>query len=175
MTKRSAILGLLALLLTASAADAQKGSRRLELGIDGGISVGFDDPTITVVSLPLQAFRVGFFMSDRVSLEPRFNFNSISGGGSSFSTYAFELGALFHPGGYRTGSGLYVRPFAGVEGIGGDLGSESDPFVGAGVGLKIPFADRRLATRLEANIGHAFTTGGSTRLGILFGLSFFTR
>lgn len=175
MTKRSAILGLLALLLTASAADAQKRSRRLELGIDGGISVGFENPNITVVSLPVQAFRVGFFMSDRVSLEPRFNFNSISGGGTSIRTYAFELGALGHPGGYRTGSGLYVRPFVGIQGVGGSLGSASDPYVGAGVGLKIPFADRRFATRLETNLGHVFDTGGSTRLGILFGLSFFTR
>lgn len=175
MTKRSAILGLLALLLTASAADAQKGSRRLELGIDGGITVGFDDPNVTIVSLPVQAFRVGFFMSDRVSLEPRFNFNSISGGGISVRTYALQLGALFHPGGYRTGSGLYIRPFAGVQGIGGDLGSDSDPFIGAGIGLKIPFAERRFATRLEGNLGHAFNTGGSTSLGILFGLSFFNR
>ena len=63
-------------------------SRPIELGIDGGIMIGFDDPNVTVVSLPVQAFRVGFFMTDRVEIEPRLTFNSISGGGN-------RLGILF--------------------------------------------------------------------------------
>lgn len=173
MTKRFAVLGFLAVALTASAAGAQRASRPIELGIDGGITVGFDNPNITLVAIPVQAFRVGFFMTDRVSIEPRFGFNSISGGGFSARTYVVELGALFHPGGYRTGSGIYVRPFGGLIGTGGDIGSESDGYLGAGVGVKLPFAAGRLATRLEANFSHVFDTGGSNQLGILFGLSFF--
>ncbi len=176
MTKRLVVLALLGLTLTATAADAQRSaSRPIELGVDGGISIGFDDPNITVVSIPVQAFRIGFFMNDKVSLEPRFAFNSISGGGTSFRTYTFELGALFHPGGYVTGSGLYIRPFVGIAGIGGDAGSDSDAFLGAGVGVKLPFANRRFATRLEGNVNHVFNTGGSNALGILFGLSYFNR
>jgi hypothetical protein len=177
MINKFAALGFMALVVSASAADAQqRGSRPIELGIDGGITVGFEDPdNITVVSIPVQAFRVGFFMTDRVSIEPRFHFNSISGGGASFRTYAVELGALFHPGGYRTGSGVYVRPFGGIEGVGGDLGSDSDGYIGAGLGVKLPFAERRLATRLEGNFAHVFSTGGVNRLGILFGLSYFYR
>jgi hypothetical protein len=174
MTKRFAVLGFLVLALTASAAEAQRTTRPIEFGIDGGIIVLLEDPdNVTLVSLPIQAFRVGFFIDDKVSIEPRFNFNSISGGGFSQRTYAVELGALYHFGGYRTGSGVYVRPFAGIEGTGGDLGSDSDGYLGAGIGVKLPFAQRRLAARLEANYGHVFDTGGSDRIGLLFGLSFF--
>lgn len=177
MTKQIAVLGFIALVLTATTADAQKSiPRPIELGMDGGISVGFDNPNVTTVSLPVQALRVGFFMNDNISLEPRFNFNSVSGGGVSVRSYALELGALYHLGGYRKGSGLYVRPFAGIAGVGGDLGSGSDAFLGAGVGVKLPFANRRLATRLEANVGHAFTdVGGSNNLGLLLGVSLFHR
>jgi hypothetical protein len=175
MTKNLVVLGFLALVMSASAADAQKRvSRPMEFGIDGGISFGMDDPSVTTVSLPVQALRVGFFMNDKVSVEPRFNFNSVSGGGVSLRTYSLELGALYHFGGYTKGSGLYARPFAGIAGVGGDLGSGSDGFMGAGVGVKLPFANRRLATRLEANYGHAFSDGGgSDGLGVLFGLSLF--
>jgi len=168
MTKNLVVLGLVALVMAATPADAQKNvSRPIELGMDGGISFGFDNPSVTTVSLPVQALRVGFFMNDKLSLEPRFNFNSVSGGGVSLRTYSLELGALYHFGGYDKGSNLYV---------GGDLGSGSDGFVGAGLGIKLPFANRRLATRLEANLGHAFTAGGgSTGLGMLFGISYFNR
>lgn len=178
MMKKLVVLGFLALAMTATAADAQKNStaRPIELGMDGGISIGFDDPNVTTVSLPVQALRVGFFMNDNISLEPRFNFNSVSGGGVSIRSYSLELGALYHLGGYNKGSGLYVRPFAGIAGVGGDLGSGSDGFVGAGAGVKLPFANRRLATRLEANFGHAFNdAGGSNGLGVLFGVSLFHR
>jgi len=175
MIKKLAVLGCLALALTASAASAQRAGRLVEFGIDGGITFGLDDPNLTLVSLPVQAFRVGFFMSDRLSIEPRLSFNSISGGGASIQTYAFEVGALFHPGGYRTGRGMYIRPFGGIVGFNSDPVDDSDGFLGAGVGVRLPFADRRLATRLEANLSHVFDTGGSTALGLLFGLSFFTR
>jgi hypothetical protein len=175
MMKRLAVLGCLTLALAASAASAQRAARPVEFGIDGGITFGLDDPNLTLVSIPVQAFRVGFFMSDRVSIEPRINFSSISGGGASFQTYVLELGALFHPGGYRTGRALYIRPFGGIAGVNTDAGDESDGYLGAGVGVRLPFADRRLATRLEANLSHVFDAGGSTALGLLFGLSFFTR
>lgn len=46
---------------------------------------------------------------------------------------------------------------------------------GAGVGVKLPFAAGRFATRLEANFAHVFSTGGDNRLGLLFGVSYFCR
>jgi hypothetical protein len=174
MKKRFAVLGCLALALTASTADAQRRARLLEFGVDGGITVVFGDPNLTLVNLPVQDFRVGFFMGDRMSIEPRFHLNSISGGGASAQEYSVEVGALFHPGGHRAGSGLYIRPFAGIVGFNSEPADDSDAFLGAGVGVKLPFADRRFATRLEANLSHLFSEGdGTNRLGLLFGLSFF--
>jgi len=45
----------------------------------------------------------------------------------------------------------------------------------AGVGVKLPFADRRLATRMEANYVRDFDNGETNEIGVLIGLSFFTR
>ena len=69
-----------------------------------------------------------------------------------------------------------MRPFLGVSGINvpGPNDSHSG-YAGVGFGLKLPFADRRLATRMEANYAHGFSGGGSNLIGVLIGLSFFTR
>ncbi|HMG12249.1 MAG TPA: hypothetical protein VK571_03665, partial [Gemmatimonadaceae bacterium] len=64
-------------------------------------------------------------------------------------------------------------PFLGIIGVSVDgPGDDNTGVVGIGAGLKLPFADRRLATRLEANYSHS---DGSNLLGLLFGLSWFTR
>jgi hypothetical protein len=148
----------------------------IELGIDGGVSFGLDNPKVTVVALPVQSFRVGFLLTDRVAIEPRLHLNSIHAGGGSFTTYAFEVGLVYSPSGDRVGNGLYGRPFLGFAGVSSSgPGDNSDGYAGLGVGLKIPFADRRLATRLETNYSHGFGTPSTNTIGLLMGLSFFTR
>ena len=65
---------------------------------------------------------------------------------------------------------------AGFTGVSGG-GSDTQARIGVGLGTKIPFADR-LATRLELNYGHAFSSSNSTggnEIGASIGLSFFTR
>jgi hypothetical protein len=178
MMKRLFVLGALALAMTASTADAQRSSRRssggpIELGIDGGITFGLDDPHFTLVSLPVQAFRVGYFLNDRFEIEPRLSLTSVSGGGSTVSAYSLGLGLLYQPSGDRVGKGLYFRPFVALNGVSvsGPGGGNSGE-AGIGVGVKLPFNDRRLATRLEANYSHS---DGSNLIGLLFGLSWFTR
>ncbi len=178
--KRFLVIGAMALALIAPLAQAQRGSHRgsgqIELGIDGGIIFGLDAPKVTVVGLPLQSFRLGYFLSPNVEIEPRFSISSISGGGNSITTYTLDAGLLFQPSGDRVGNGLYLRPFAGFSGVNvsgpGDLHSGH---LGVGLGVKLPFADRRLATRLETNFTHGFSGGGSNAIGVLIGLSFFTR
>ncbi|HXL85641.1 MAG TPA: hypothetical protein VN927_00425, partial [Gemmatimonadaceae bacterium] len=65
----------------------------------------------------------------------------------------------------------------GVSGlsVSGPGGNNNSGYMGLGVGLKIPIVDRRLATRMEANYAHGFSGGGSNMIGLLLGLSFFTR
>jgi hypothetical protein len=180
MMKKLLVLGVVALVLIAPAAGAQRNSRNgsggIELGIDAGLTFGVGNSSGTLFSLPTQVFRLGYFLSDKLELEPRLSINSISGGGNTVSSYNLEAGLLLIPDGDRVGKGLYLRPFAGVTGVsvsGGNSVNSGD--VGVGVGLKLPFADRRLATRLEANYDHGFSVGGSNTIGLLAGLSFFTR
>ena len=179
MTKRLVVLGILLLAAVAPTAEAQRsqrGSGSIELGIDGGLFFGLDDPKTTVVSLPVQAFRVGFPLTRKVALEPRAAINSFRGGGASLTTYLFEVGLVYSPDGDRVGRGLYGRPFIGVSGFStSGPGDDSDGHAGLGVGLKIPFADRRLATRMEVNYAHGFSNPSTNQIGLLIGLSFFTR
>jgi hypothetical protein len=179
MMKRLLVLSFVALVLAAPGAKAQRqhASNPIELGIDGGILFGLNTPRTTVVALPVQSFRVGFLVSDNLALEPRVAINSIHGGGASVTTYDFQLGVVYQPDGDRVGKGLYGRPFLGVSGlsVSGAGGNNNSGYMGLGLGLKLPFADRRLATRMEANYEHGFSGGGSNLIGLLLGLSFFTR
>lgn len=169
---------LLATLAASAGAQATQSENPVELGIDAVIAstVG-SSPNFTQVSIPDAEFRIGFFVSNDLSIEPRAGVASISGGGSTFTTYNGELGLLYHfTHSERPGTGVYVRPFAGFSGASGG-GNDTQTHVGIGLGTKIPFAER-LATRLEANYGHSFSTGSSTGgnvIGASIGLSFFTR
>jgi hypothetical protein len=179
MIERLVVLTVATVVFAAPAAKAQRsqrGSTPIELGIDGAIIFGLDAPRATVLAVPYQDFRIGFLVSDRLELEPRFNLTSVHTQGVSATDYTFELGVLYQPAGDRAGKGLYGRPFIGLNGsrvTGG--GSDSNGYLGLGLGLKIPFSDRRLASRLEANYSHGFGNTGTNALGVLFGLSFFTR
>jgi hypothetical protein len=180
MIKRLLVLTVATLAIAATTAQGQRsyrsGSTPIELGIDGAILFGLDNPRATVLALPLQDFRIGFLVSDKFEIEPRFNLTSVHGGGVSATDYSFELGVLYQPAGDRAGKGLYGRPFIGISGSSGTgLPSDNSGVVGLGLGLKVPFSDRRLATRLEAEYAHGFSNGGANVIGVLFGLSFFTR
>ena len=180
MIKRLAFLGVAALAITAPAANAQRSSRGstpIELGIDGGVLFGLDAPRATAVILPLQDFRVGFLVTDRLALEPRFSLTSAHTAGITATQYNLEFGVVYSPSGDRVGNGFYGRPFIGIDGssVSGGGGSNSSGFMGLGLGLKIPFSDRRMATRMEGNYTHGFGNAGGNQLGFLLGLSFFTR
>lgn len=147
----------------------------IELGIDAGIAVTLDDPRVTTIGIPIQQFRVGFFTSPTLSFEPTLAINYINiEDAGDFSTIALGLGVLFHTSPDRTRSRAYFRPFGGFTKV--SIGNDTSPNLGLGVGLKIPFADRRLATRLEAVVNHFFDEpDDATSVGALIGLSFFTR
>ena len=176
---RKLSLATLLLALTAVQASAQSTAPRpIELGVDAGVSIGLDDDAFTTIDIPVQAFRIGFPLSPRVSLEPKLRINVLTGEGDTFTTYRGELGLLYHlgsdryPGAYHR-AGLYLRPFAGIVGFSNGE-SDSAGLLGAGVGYKIPLVSR-LSSRFEANFAHYFGDGDSNELGLLAGLSFFTR
>ena len=168
-----------ALTFFATALSAQVPTPRpLELGIDAGVAIGLGDNSVTVISIPAQDFRVGFPISPRVSLEPKVGITIITGEGDTFTSYRGELGLLYHlgssryPGAYQR-AGVYVRPFLGIVGF-SDGNSDSAGLLGIGLGWKHPLVSR-LSTRLEANFAHQFGDGDANEIGLLAGLSFFTR
>jgi hypothetical protein len=149
--------------------------RPIELGVDAGVSFGLDEPSVTTIGIPIRSFRVGFFFTDNVSLEPSFGLTSVHVEGETFTQYEAALALLLHLSRYSPASGIYVRPFAGVTGVSGGGNSDSNGLAGAGVGVKIPWGNRRLATRLEANFTHGFDGDGTNAIGLHVGLSVFTR
>ena len=166
---------LLFLALAGSAGAQRSGPDPLELGVDAGLFIGFGDNSSTRLEIPVSAARIGFPIGVRTSIEPRFKLNFVNNGGDH-TDYLIELGLLYHlgsdryPGAYHR-AGMYVRPFLGVEGhSNGD--SDSDGIIGIGLGFKHPLVSR-LSSRFEANVGHHL--GDATQIGLLAGLSFFTR
>lgn len=150
--------------------------RPIEYGIDASATFGLDDPNVRVIAIPAGVFRVGWFANDRVSLEPQFSLLSISSDvpDADVTVYSFALGLLWHFGIGRPYAGLFTRPFIGVAGFSNGE-SEADPFLGIGVGMKWPFANRRFAARGEVNYAHTFADpDDADQIGLLLGLSFFT-
>ena len=168
------VLSLLALSASATAQRSRGASMANpspEIGIDAGVTFGLGSPSRTVLSIPAQQIRMGFFVSPALSIEPTFGLQSVSGGGVSLTTYNFGAGLLYHFAQSRAASQFYVRPFVNVVGISGDVPSNSTAIFGVGGGLKIPLRDR-IASRFEANVQAG---DGDTAIGLLAGLSFYTR
>ncbi|HVF39022.1 MAG TPA: outer membrane beta-barrel protein [Gemmatimonadaceae bacterium] len=170
MTKR--LTAVLAALVFSASAAASQTPRPLELGVDAAVTVGLGDNAETVVDLPAQAVRVGFPMTSTISLEPKLGLTLISGDGDTFTSYRAELGLLYHLNTMR--SGTYIRPFVGLTGFSSGDDDVTHGLIGAGVGIKVPLRDR-FGSRFEANFAHAFGDGSFNQIGLLAGLSFFTR
>lgn len=177
MRKTLASFALVALGATSAAAQTS-GPDPLELGVDAGITIGLGDDARTSIDLPVSSARIGFPIGTRTSLEPKFRINILTGDGDTFTSYRAELGLLYHlgsgryPGAYHR-AGMYLRPFLGVTGY-ANGNSDSNGLLGIGFGFKHPIVSR-LSSRFEANLGHHFGDGDTTELGLLAGLSFFTR
>lgn len=179
-----AALSLIVLASTASAQRSTRGSMASsanpspEIGVDGALIFGLDDPNTTTLSVPIQQIRVGFFLSPTISLEPTFGLTTISGGGDRITTYTIGTGLLWHFEPSRAANQYYLRPFVNFNGSSfSGAGSDNSVTFGAGFGLKHPIRDR-FNTRLEALFGHTGEHSGlpsSNDIGVLFGLSVYTR
>jgi Outer membrane protein beta-barrel domain len=166
-----AALSVLAVSASASAQRSGTMNPSPEIGIDAGITFGLSDPNVTTIAIPAQQIRMGFFVSPALSIEPTFGLQSISGGGETFTAYQIGAGLLYHFSPSRAANQFYVRPFLNIVGTSGGGQSDSQALFGIGGGLKVPLRDR-IASRFEANFAH---TDGSDMIGLLAGLSFYTR
>jgi hypothetical protein len=142
--------------------------------VDANMTIGLGDNSYTYFNLPSGAVRVGFPISNQVSIEPRGRLSVTSGGGDTYTTYNLGVGALYHlNAAARMREGLYVKPSIGVAGFSGD-DSDSNFFAGIGVGLKRPILPQ-LGSRFEAGFVRNFGGGGSNGLELSAGLSWFTK
>lgn len=167
----------LAVLSVGGAATAAA-QRPIELGVDAGVMFDLDDPKTTALSIPVQGIRAGFFMSDKLSIEPAVAFNWIKASGEdAFSTLALDAGVLYHLSADASRSQLYVRPVAGVTRFGGGGESTSQFNVGGGIGVKLPMSER-MKLRLEGSLRHGLESDdmpSGTAAGLTIGFSFLTR
>lgn len=164
--------------LTLGGAAAAAAQRPIELGLDAGVTFDLDDPKATTLSIPVQGIRAGFFLSDKLSIEPAVAFNWIKlSGEDAFSTLGLDAGVLYHFSTDASRSQLYIRPVAGLTRFGGGGESVSQVTVGGGVGVKLPMAER-MKLRLEGNIRHGLENDdvpSGTAVGLTVGFSFLTR
>jgi hypothetical protein len=166
-----------ALALVAAPLAAQ--SKPIELGFDAGVGFKVNDPTFFTASIPVQSLRVGFFLSDRVSIEPRilFDFAKEEGEDGAFQ-FGGELGIPFHFSADASRSRAYFVPFAGIEYFDFGPSSANQFHVGGGLGIKVPAKSDRLALRLEAGLQYGFENDDFDKATVVYGLigfSFFTK
>jgi hypothetical protein len=158
--------------LLASPLTAQ--GRPIELGIDGAVEVSeSQDLTTTAIGIPVQTLRVGFSLSDRVSLEPRLSFTHVSVEGSGSTVVIPTLGLVYNLVTDPARTRPFIRPFVAAIATSGT----GQGIVGGAIGVREPVATR-LAARLELQAAYGIKSDNRPSLfsvAVLFGVSFFTK
>jgi hypothetical protein len=151
--------------------------RPVELGVDGGLGLNFNGRTLTTFSVPIQSLRVGFMVSNNVSIEPSTAINILKLEGSeAIATISLSLSGLFHFTPDRSTAQAYFRPQAGLNFITGGGESASQFGAGGGFGVKMPVADQ-IAIRLDGSFVHSFENddfAASNGIAATVGFSVFT-
>jgi hypothetical protein len=132
---------------------------------------GFD--SYWLVRVPASAFRVGYFVTDRVSLETavQLEYNSAIRDEPNTSG-GVALGGQYH---FPVGASRQTLLYLGVNGSWSQAMDMPQFSVAGEVGSKVPVAGR-LALRVAAGVERAFETGkltGQTAFGLTVGFSFF--
>lgn len=173
------------MVLVVMASSAASAQRTMELGVDAGATFGLGDQSSVSISLPASRARVGFFQPGSAwSLEPALGLSYAKVEGvDGVLVYELEFGALYHLKPVVVASAdqneiiarfpaTYIRPFVGLIGYTGDE-ADNEISLGAGVGVKVPWR-QALSWRLEANLGYGLDNE-ALRVGVLAGMSFFSR
>ncbi|MBL0938992.1 MAG: hypothetical protein IBJ03_08860 [Gemmatimonadaceae bacterium] len=165
--------------LTVSPVHAQRSSSNpIELGADAAFSrISSDGDSFTRLAIPLEFFRVGFFVSDRVSIEPSMRLTwGKFGDGDGTTSYDINTGLLIHTRKVRNAPQLFFKPLVGFTGYNANE-SRSQPYFGLGGGLKV-HGNNRMAFRTGLEYQRALESGplpDQDRFHLLIGLSYFTR
>ncbi len=166
------------LALTLAGVPVVVAQKPVELGLDAGFSYKANSPTVFAAAVPVQSFRVGFFASDVVSVEPRLSWNLLKlEGASSLNTLSGELGVLVHFSRDRERPQGYFRPLAAADLITGGGETVSQFSVGGALGVKLPVKNR-FAVRLEGGFRQGFESDEVQKASTAFvqiGFSVLTR
>ncbi len=176
---RKYVTAMMSVCLLAAPVALHAQSRPIELGVDGGVvRNSAEGSTSTTLLLPGQTFRVGFFVSDRVSIEPEVQFlSNKSDDRPRFTNYGAGVGLLLHLTGKREGIQPFLRPTVGYGGTKAGDDSNGSAVAGVAVGLKAHNGDR-LALRVSADYRRIFEDKpipAQNSVGLTVGLSFFTK
>jgi hypothetical protein len=182
--KRWAALSITAGLWLGTVADTSGQPSRIEIGMDAGLEYimpgddGFgDSPSYTIIGIPAQWVRAGFFVSDVLSIEPTLGLARISGDDQSMTSLRMSVAGAYRFATRDGGTIPFVRGILGLDrqsaGSDGDSESDSQVRVGAGGGLEIP-AGERLFFRLSGEFHHSFEgdfLASANRIAVLAGLT----
>jgi hypothetical protein len=158
-------------------------SRTVELGLGlghAGTQV-FRGDDRTNLRAPAASFRVGWYLSNNLALEPGLAVTSYDADGARIASLGVELGLPYTFGSVYSRQAFYVRPVVGADLLfGNDAASfdgETQVGAGAGLGFKLRIAER-IALRLEYNARYIFPRNPPRdllRMGGFIGVSYFTR
>lgn len=142
---------------------------------DGATAVSFGVPRSDYAFLRPQSVRVGYLMTARAELEPRFGFNFINA--NDATVWALDLGVDYIQNFPSGGTTPFVRLGPSMWLLGNPDETLSQFGVGVGAGLRTREADR-LALRVQAGVSHYFENNDFPShwdVGVGLGVSFFTR
>ena len=192
-SRTALVWGLTALAILPASARAQ--GNPIELGMDASLNfqLSQDAGKSTSLFLPTgplagglvtganKSFRVGFFVSPTISIEPAVSLMWFKpNGGSATRLVGLGLGSLIHFSGDSDRAQVYVRPYVGLDHAkSGDAESVERFSAGGGIGVKVPVANR-LKLRLEGAFVHGFsndTKGVASEnvVALMFGFSYYTK
>lgn len=145
----------------------------VELGMDGGVS--FTDTNVDFfVDVPVQQFRVGVFVNNRLSIEPAFSFEFVDAGNQSVTSLDLHGSVLFHFPSDRTKTHGFIGGGPGMTyiNVDSDFFGGEDTAWGFTVqgGIKVPVR-KALALRFGGSYERSFESDvdiGSVRGGVSF-------
>ena len=169
------------LLLVAIPASATGQRRPIEVGFDAAFTrfsvegADLDNNDVIQIAIPIQGFRVGFLLSDLVSLETALSHVYVSSDGESASDFSLAGGLLYHLSPPVTTTTFYLGLSGAVNIL--DLPEDSDTQFGlfGEAGFKVLTGDS-LGFRFAGFFQRAFESNGrfaSNGVGVSVGVSFF--